>query len=250
MDEIMQVVLRLVDLTQNLGQIGRILLMVVLVAGLLNCFLGYKLLRLWVTLVGLIVGGIGGFFVGYRYLDLDMILNVILAGVAALVVAAAAFYIYKAGIFLLCGAIGMVIGIYVIHPRSSLAFFICLMIAVGVGALGIVFVKPIVIVTTAVQGGLTAGLALVQLLYLQQTIYGDLLGIGIVVLGLLFQILTNLHHKRDDDDEDEDYDRDEDQPRDSRRSYSGNDRERKGGGHRSGDRNTETKKKRDRIEQW
>ena len=70
MDEIMQIVLRVVDLTQNLGQIGRGLLMVVLVAGLLNCFLGYKLLRLWVTVVGLIVGGVGGLYVGYRILHL------------------------------------------------------------------------------------------------------------------------------------------------------------------------------------
>ena len=85
MDEIMQVVLRLVDLTQNLGQIGKGFLIAALVTGLLNGFLGYKLLRLWVTVVGLIVGGVGGLYVGYRILDLDMILIVILAGAAALV---------------------------------------------------------------------------------------------------------------------------------------------------------------------
>ena len=242
MDEIMQIVLRVVDPTQNLGQIGRGLLMVVLVAGLLNCFLGYKLLRLWVTVVGLIVGGVGGLYVGYRILHLDMVLIAILAGILALVLAAAAFYIYKGGIFLLCAAIGLAVGIYVIHPRSSLAFFICLMIAAGVGALGVVFVKPIVIVTTSVQGGLTAGLALVQLLYLQQTAYEGLVGIGITVLGLLFQILTNLPHRGDDgDDEEDDEDGEDDfRPRSGRMKEQGT-------GKRK---DQEYREKKDRIEQW
>lgn len=241
MDEIMQVVLRIVDLTQNLGQIGRGLLLVVLVAGLLNCFLGYKLLRLWVTVVGLIVGGVGGIYVGYRIFHLDMILIAILAGVAALVLAAAAFYIYKGGIFLLCAAIGLAISIYLIHPRSSLAFFICLMAAVGVGVLGVIFVKPIVIVTTSVQGGLTAGMALVHLMYLEQTAYEGMLGIGITVLGLLFQILTNLPRGRDDDEDEEEEEDDEE--------YDERDRHRRDQGERKKDRQ-EHKDKKDRIEQW
>lgn len=204
MEEIMQVVLKVGELAQNLGQLGKIFLIFTAAAGLLNCFFGYKLLRLWVTIVGLVVGGLGGAFVGYRFLGADLMIVAIIAGVAALALAAAAFYIYKAGIFLLCAAIGMAIFIYVIHPRSSLTFFLCLMAAVGVGALGVAFVKPIVIVTTSVQGGLSAGAALTPLLYLEQSGYGRFLGVGIAALGLLFQILTNLHKKKDDDEDEDD----------------------------------------------
>lgn len=238
MDEIMQVVLRLVDLTQNLGQIGKGFLIAALVTGLLNGFLGYKLLRLWVTVVGLIVGGVGGLYVGYRILDLDMILIVILAGAAALVLAAAAFYIYKGGIFLLCAAIGLAVGIYVIHPRSSLSFFICLMIAAGVGVLGVAFVKPIVIVTTSIQGGLAAGVALAHLLELNQPAYEAMLGIGITALGLVFQIFTNLRKEEDEEDDEDDGDDgpDEDLGRHGRRE--------------PGTRSQEQREKRDRIEQW
>ncbi len=238
MDEIMQVVLRLVDLTQNLGQIGKGFLIAALVTGLLNGFLGYKLLRLWVTVVGLIVGGVGGLYVGYRILDLDMILIVILAGAAALVLAAAAFYIYKGGIFLLCAAIGLAVGIYAIHPRSSLSFFICLMIAAGVGVLGVAFVKPIVIVTTSIQGGLAAGVALAHLLELNQPAYEAMLGIGITALGLVFQIFTNLRKEEDEEDDEDDGDDgpDEDLGRHGRRE--------------PGTRSQEQREKRDRIEQW
>ena len=238
MDGIMQVVLRLVDLTQNLGQIGKGFLIAALVTGLLNGFLGYKLLRLWVTVVGLIVGGVGGLYVGYRILDLDMILIVILAGAAALVLAAAAFYIYKGGIFLLCAAIGLAVGIYVIHPRSSLSFFICLMIAAGVGVLGVAFVKPIVIVTTSIQGGLAAGVALAHLLELNQPAYEAMLGIGITALGLVFQIFTNLRKEEDEEDDEDDGDDgpDEDLGRHGRRE--------------PGTRSQEQREKRDRIEQW
>ena len=206
MEDMMQIMLKLGDLLQHLEQIGKSFLIVVAVLGLLNCFLGYKLLRLWVTVVGLAVGGIGGLLAGYRFLHAAPIVSVIIAGVAALILAGVAFYIYKAGIFLLCAGVGLAICIYVIHPRSSVVFFICLLVSVGIGALGVVFVKPIVIVTTSIQGGLAAGAAIVPLLQLGDTFSGRFLGIGIAVLGLIFQVLTNLHSDDDKDDEDEDDD--------------------------------------------
>ena len=177
MEDMMQIMLKLGDLLQHLEQIGKSFLIVVAVLGLLNCFLGYKLLRLWVTVVGLAVGGIGGLLAGYRFLHADPIVSVIIAGVAALILAGLAFYIYKAGIFLLCAGVGLAICIYVIHPRSSVVFFICLLVSVGIGALGVVFVKPIVIVTTSIQGGLAAGAAIVPLLQLGDTFLEDFWGL-------------------------------------------------------------------------
>lgn len=227
MDDMMQIMLKIGDLVQNLDQLGKSFLIVALVAGLLNCFLGYKLLRLWVTVVGLVAGGLVGLFVSYRVLHADFIVMAVIAGVAALALAAVAFYIYKAGIFLLCAGVGMALCLYLIHPRSSMTFFICMLISVGIGVLGVVFVKPIVIVTTSVQGGLMAGAALAPLIHVGDTFYGKFLGVGIAALGLLFQILTNRRFGDDDDEDD----------------FQEDDRRRKTPGQRAN-------RKDDRIEQW
>ena len=64
--------------------------------------------------------------------------------------------------------------------------------------LGVAFVKPIVIVTTSIQGGLAAGVALAHLLELNQPAYEAMLGIGITALGLVFQIFTNLRKEEDE----------------------------------------------------
>ncbi|MFR3029939.1 MAG: hypothetical protein ACLTNO_00840 [Blautia sp.] len=78
MDDMMQIMLKIGDLVQNLDQLGKSFLIVALVAGLLNCFLGYKLLRLWVTVVGLVAGGLAGLFVSYRVLHADFIVMAVI----------------------------------------------------------------------------------------------------------------------------------------------------------------------------
>lgn len=186
---------------QTLNRISQILYMGILLFGLLNALLGYRLLRFWVMLGGFAVGAVvGGVAAHHFQMDDYMIIGCAAAG--AIILAAVAFLIYKAGIFILCASIGWGAGIYLVHPTTSLSFFLCILFGVGLGVLGVRFAKPVIIAGTSVQGGMTAGLAAAQLLEWKRVPYGFIAGIAIAGLGILIQTITN----RSSYEQEEDYD--------------------------------------------
>lgn len=185
---------------EQLTRLTQIFFLAVLIVGLMNCFLGYRLLRFWVMLVGFATGGLTGAALA-NSMDLDkmLILGAALAG--ALLLAAIAFFIYKAGIFILCAGIGWALSIYGIHPTTSLTFFICLLLGVGLGVLGVHFAKPIIIGGTAIQGGAFAGIAAAHLLGMEEIPYGLLIGLAFAALGILVQAASNREPQEDEEEE-------------------------------------------------
>ena len=58
-------------LLEQLALLGQIWLMFKIVFGALNCFMGYKLLRVWTALGGFALGAAGGFLAARRLRELD-----------------------------------------------------------------------------------------------------------------------------------------------------------------------------------
>ena len=101
---------------------------VILVFGVLNCILGYRLLRFWMMLGGFLVGG-GLALVVVHTMGIQEKSTMLIAALAAGVVfAVIAFLIYKAGVFILAAGIGWAASIYFLHPTSSAVFFACILI--------------------------------------------------------------------------------------------------------------------------
>ena len=97
-----------------------------LVLGVINCVLGYRLLRFWMMLFGFLIGGGIGLGVAYTMgIQEKYMYAVIMIGVGILL-AVIAFLSYKVGIFIIGAGIGLGLGIYVFHPTTSLVFFFCL----------------------------------------------------------------------------------------------------------------------------
>ena len=106
-----------------------------LVLGVINCVLGYRLLRFWMMLFGFLIGGGIGLGVAYTMgIQEKYMYAVIMIGVGILL-AVIAFLSYKVGIFIIGAGIGLGLGIYVFHPTTSLIFFFCLLLGVGLGVL-------------------------------------------------------------------------------------------------------------------
>lgn len=161
---------------------------VLLAFGLCNCFLGYRLMRFWFFLFGAALGGGLGYGLGISFLDdSNLALGTMVAG--AVILGALAFFIYQAGIFLFCSVVGAAILTFVFRPNTSFLFFLCLLAGGVVGFLAVKFVRPIVIVTTSVQGGMSAGAALAGLLSWGKY-PGIALGAGIALCGILVQWAT------------------------------------------------------------
>ena len=137
----MDMLSRVFDMIQRVGgmeQVGQLMVIVygvICVFGLMNCILGYRILRFWMMIFGFLIGAGGGFAATYISGVQDkMVIVGAMAGLG-IVLAIVSFLIYRAGIFVLGFGIGISLSIYLVHPTSSFSFFLCILIGVGLGAL-------------------------------------------------------------------------------------------------------------------
>nr|WP_294660199.1 DUF4203 domain-containing protein [uncultured Blautia sp.] len=162
-----------------------------LVLGVINCVLGYRLLRFWMMLFGFLIGGGIGLGVAYTMgIQEKYMYAMIMVGVGILV-AVIAFLSYKIGIFIIGAGIGLGLGIYVFHPTTSLVFFFCLLLGAGLGVLAMKWARVVLIVGTSLLGGAMAGFSLAKLGGLADIPYGLGLSVGCALLGMLIQFATN-----------------------------------------------------------
>ena len=199
---VMGVLQRVRDMSELSGA-ATIIFAVIFVFGLLNCILGYRILRFWMMLFGFGMGaGLGlvaAFLSGAEgkssYFVAMLILGVILAAIS--------FLIYRAGIFILGAGIGMSLGIYILHPTTSAIFFLCILIGVGLGCLAMRYAREVIIVGTSLLGGVMAGFSLGKLGGLANIPYGLAMSVGFVALGMLLQFVINKPEYEEEEDEEE-----------------------------------------------
>ena len=174
---------------------------VILVFGVLNCILGYRLLRFWMMLGGFLVGG-GLALVVVHTMGIQekstMLIAALAAGAAFAVIA---FLIYKAGVFILAAGIGWAASIYFLHPTSSAVFFACILIGVALGSMAVKYCREVLIVATSLIGGIMAGVSLAQLGNLADIPYGLGMSVGFAILGMLIQFAINKPVSDEEDEE-------------------------------------------------
>ena len=110
MNDILQQIMNMIENTRTVPSISSFSMIgftVLLIFGVINCT--------------------GGVTEKYMY-------AVFMVG-AGVLLAVIAFVSYKIGIFILGAGIGIGLGIYVFHPTTSLVFFFCLLLGVGLGVL-------------------------------------------------------------------------------------------------------------------
>ena len=157
-----------------------------LVAALLICFLGLKLLRLWNILWGLILGSGIGLGISFA-LGLKSMVVLIVTAVAALVMA------ILAGVFLKFGAFGgCLLGIFgmavcIVNPQNWMILAICGGIGLLAAIISMIWMEPMVIIFTSVYGGFTAGKAATALFGLGSPILSIVISVAAVALGCFVQ---------------------------------------------------------------
>lgn len=170
----------------HLPAIVMILLLGVMFFALMNCFLGHQLMRLWMTVIGLGIGGAIGGYMGLRHFyDKNAIF--LSATVCAFAVAMAAALVYRVGLVVLCGGV-VFATMELLFPVSSMSVhmgFLALGIVAGVAS----FQKETLVVTwvTAICGGLAAARAGFLLLKIDLTVAAVIAGTLLAALGLKYQ---------------------------------------------------------------
>ena len=195
---------------------------VILVFGILNCILGYRLLRFWMMVGGFLVGGGLALIIVRTMGTQEKSMMMIAALVTGIIFAVIAFLIYKAGVFILAAGIGWALSIYFLHPTSSASFFACILIGVALGSMAVKYCREVLIVSTSLIGGVMAGVSLAKLGDLADFPYGLGMSVGFAIIGMLIQFAINKpasDNEEDlDDDEDSEQERSENQDRKQERS--------------------------------
>lgn len=202
---------------ERIGQIMTIVYGVICVFGILNCLLGYRILRFWMMIFGFLIGAGAGFGVTYLSGVEDKMMIVGAMAGLGIVLAIVSFLVYRAGIFVLGFGIGISLSIYLVHPTSSFSFFLCILVGVGLGILAMRYAKGVIIIGTSILGGVLAGVSIAKIGGLEQFPYGIGMAVGIALLGMLIQFAINKDRYDDDDEEDEDDDEPEEEVRRSRK---------------------------------
>ena len=195
---------------------------VILVFGILNCILGYRLLRFWMMVGGFLVGGGLALIIVRTMGTQEKSMMMIAALVTGIIFAVIAFLIYKAGVFILAAGIGWALSIYFLHPTSSASFFACILIGVALGSMAVKYCREVLIVSTSLIGGVMAGVSLAKLGDLADFPYGLGMSVGFAIIGMLIQFAINnpaSDNEEDlDDEQDSEQDRSENQDRKQERS--------------------------------
>lgn len=177
-------------LAEELGNVQISTVGVTLVIGVLNCFLGYRLLKAWVGLTGFTAGALLAYSLVSRYTG-NALVQIGAIVVGGLLLGLLAFHIYRFGVFLLCTTIGTTAVSVLLQPKDSLRFMICLGIGVLIGLLGMAFVKPMVILNTALGGGFSIAASVAGLLKQEADLKILILGALLASMGIGVQIAVS-----------------------------------------------------------
>lgn len=163
----------------------------VLVFGILNCVLGYRLLRFWMMLGGFLVGCGLALIIVHTMGTQEKTMLLIAALITGIIFAVIAFLIYRVGVFILAAGIGWALSIYFLHPTSSASFFVCILIGIALGTLAVKYCREVLIVATSLIGGVMSGVSLAKLGNLADLPYGLGMSICFAILGMLIQFAIN-----------------------------------------------------------
>lgn len=189
---------------QIAGTLSMVVFGVVLVFGIMNCVLGYRLLRFWMMIFGFLIGaGIGLFAVYQIGFGEKLYYAVGMIGMG-LILAILSFAVFKAGIFIMGAGIGLTLTVYIIHPTTSFSFFICLLAGVGLGMLALRYEREVIIVGTSILGGILSGFATAKLANMEEIPFGIIFSVGFSLVGMLIQFAINKPKYEDDYDGEED----------------------------------------------
>ena len=163
---------------------------------LLQCFFGYKFLKMSCSLIGFILGFIIGFIVSIGPLGLTGYVPAIVGVIAGTAAAFAAFKIYLAGVFVLAGvlaaAASWMLPIPQTGPWNTVKIVVLIAAFVIAGVLAVKYSKPCIIIITAVGGAFAASGHIRDIsVYVSanQYLYWGLIAV-LAAAGLLVQFLS------------------------------------------------------------
>ena len=180
-----------------------IVIITALVIALLYVFFGYKLLRVYISLLGFLIGFALGIVICAVFDLSNTTAVIVIICVCAVALAALGFWLYKAGLFVMIVLSLFPVILSVVSDFATIKpvfmWIGSILFALVLAILAIFFVRPVVIIVTAVSGGLSIANLIINSLLPEiaqvNTVDGArifmlIIGAVIAVLGIYFQFVT------------------------------------------------------------
>lgn len=168
------------------------LLAVSAVIAVLNCFLGFRLLKLWVAIVGFSIGAVIGYFATVEYVN-NIGIAILTGLLGGMLIGFLAFRVYLMGVFLISFVLSFSMILRIPADNESLMPIILgagLAVALIVGIVAVKFVRPAVIIITGISGGLGAASDFFTLMKDKDPVHVLGAGVLLAAAGVLVQFLT------------------------------------------------------------
>lgn len=176
------------------GTVAGVMVIVVLVIGLVNCFFGLKIVRVWSALIGLIIGFLAG-YVAAGVLELDTTVQLIIALVLGVVFAALGAFWYRCGAFFVCFVFGTALAMNIFNSDELILILICVGIGLVLALVAQFFLAPLIILVTGIHGGLVAGDSIAVIAGFGIAWLGLAIGVALAVIGVIVQFAMEAHRK-------------------------------------------------------
>jgi hypothetical protein len=169
------------------------LVYVTIAIGLVSCFLGYKLLRIWMALIGFVIGMAIGYFASYKYFS-NMVIPIIIGFLAGVIIGFIAYRIYLFGVFLIAlvttlGFFGQLLAHY--NEPGWVWILLTAILAIVAAIIATKFVKPVIIISTALNGATTVMMGIFKLLQIDAKHILLIAALLLAILGIMVQFFTN-----------------------------------------------------------
>lgn len=175
-----------------------VILAITAVVSVIQCFFGYKIFKFWVGVIGFIVfvflGGVLG-ALAFKGSEVAIIIFGLICGILG---AFLAMKLYKLGVFIQCFGTGFLVGIVlcgaILQTDIGPAMALAIVFGAIFGIVGVILIKPVIIISTGFSGGVTLGLCLAGL-FKGNLFLGILLGIISSICGVLYQFYSSKNPK-------------------------------------------------------
>ena len=166
-----------------------------LVLALLGCFFGFKFSKMFMSLTGFLVGCVLGYLAAVKLIHTEGTLTFLCIAVGGILFAMLAYWIYRAGIFILCFALAFMAAASLLPFTGDIQFFLSTLTGFIIGSLALKYIRPVIIVTSAIVCGSSAVGLLVkvsELLGIYTFSHISMAGLTVIVcvLGMAVQFLT------------------------------------------------------------
>ena len=170
-----------------------------IIAGLLLLLLGYKLKKIALTVVGVVLGAAGGAYLAESFFAPGSAAYILLPIICGLAGAILAFVLYRIALYLLGFAVGGTVGIYLSMrwiEQPVWGIVIAVVLALIIGSVALAVEKPIIILGTAFLGYILVRLGLYLLIGVDDSLVLEIGCLVLLVIGAAVQFVTNREQEK------------------------------------------------------